>query len=942
MFNLRSFFSIKFLIVFIFLLASLFRQNEPLIPEITLSDSKISNDIASSDESLKKSSSNNLNTNLNKQTELSISLNENNNLTLLASDNNNQQIELKDDLKINLNTSNPNNSTLLSTNFRLRNDSFKQFTERFRSFSSDLFRSIELAHDMADLRNKKFSTATQTAATQLYSTNKNKPDHVRNVEEMIETTDENDNSFYQKNSSGDEFEKAVSMSSNEKYSLSPFASQNRASQKSDSPFDKAITNLNRNSIKARMYSDRIISSSLNKIDENEQQENNQTKDEKINNEQKDEPDYRVRHSSNKEIPDDIHISVWEVFIYLWGVITFFADLISDIILSIEYFNSSKFWLGFMTLMLVLVPNITLSLFSLSWYIDKYYSSKIIKETQNSTQPKEDIPIKPVSTCDSITFWITTILFVVFQIDLIWKYIQGLIYTIKGWACRSLYKNLAWEKYYIEKQIKCDTDIGMLRLIDVFMDSGPQVLLQLYVITTQNLNESGSANLIVFTFRDFKTTSLEFKQFFSILSSLLSMGYALAGYQRCLRNQQFIFCLETNKPLPRPMSWSSTIMQFIWYLFLIAPRVLSMAIFASTFRSWFFMIIFTHWLIMYFWILRLKTNYCITSPDFQSENYIYNAREEIFEKFYDFVCSFIYIFVYFNLKSGSTRYRYLIYYIIFYNENLIFSISYFFFSKEINLVYKLSMLLIVIIGFWVAITFQILYYLHCHPSHDIRICVRDSKGCISTAKKTKNKQFESLNKLSNQDDSSVYQLNTDQNKLKDNKFGKEMNYANQVKFINVEPSFCFNQNIINSGNQISEKDVFFNSSFKDKSLLSLSSASVEVSFSSILNGSQSNFNNRYFKNYKKNSFSKSIPSINIDSRKRIHSNALVKRLISDDSDTKQSNSEYSFLENAGQAPIASIKELLLIDEELSIVNEYLKKNCACNKKHSSSLSSKSSK
>jgi hypothetical protein len=275
------------------------------------------------------------------------------------------------------------------------------------------------------------------------------------------------------------------------------------------------------------------------------------------------------------IPDEIHISIFEVFIYLWGVITFFADLISDVILSVEYFNGNRVWLGTLTLMFVIVPNITLSLFSLSWYIDKYYADqqekKAKEEEEEEANEKRNTSSRFSSTCDSITFWISTILFVTFQLDLVWKYIQGLVYTVKGWACRSVFKNLRWEKYYIEKQIKCDTDIGMLRLIDVYLDSGPQVLLQLYVITTQNLNKVGSANLVVFTFKDFQTTSVELKQLVSILSSLFSMGYALAGYHRCLRNQQFIFCLETNKPLPRPMSWLSTIMQFLWYLFLIGKH-----------------------------------------------------------------------------------------------------------------------------------------------------------------------------------------------------------------------------------------------------------------------------------------------------------------------------------------------------------------------------------
>lgn len=774
---------------------------------------------------------------------------------------------------------------------RSRNDSFKQFTARFRTFSNDFIRSIELAHDMADIRNSKFSAATQTAAVQLYKSNKTDDATKCNEQELNIILDESsktsNGSIYQK-SNIDETERRISMSSSEKFP----GVQNRLSPKIDSSFDKALTNLNKNSFKTKLYSERLLDSSLDKIDENDVQHDNIEAIKLPNN--KDERDYKVRISANKEIPDDIHISVWEVFIYLWGVITFFADLISDIILSIEYFNGSKFWLGFMTLMLVLVPNITLSLFSLSWYIDKYYS------TGNKDDTKKTPDQQPKSTCDSIIYWITTILFVVFQIDLIWKYIQGFIYTVKGWAMRYVYKNLVWEKYYIEKQIKCDTDIGMLRLIDVFMDSGPQVLLQLYVITTQNLNDTGSANLIVFTFRDFKTTSLEFKQFFSIFSSLLSMGYALAGYQRCLRNQQFIFCLETNKPLRRPMSWFSTIMQFLWYLFLIAPRVLAMAIFASTFRSWFFMIIFTHWLIMYSWILRLKTNYCITSES------RYNAREEIFEKFYDFVCSFIYIFVYFNLKSGSTRYRYLIYYIIFYSENLIFSISYFLFSKETNLIYKLSMLLVVIIGFWIAITFQIVYYLYCHPSQDFRICVKDSKSCITISEKTIHKQ----NTLSNcSSNLSVYQLNSI--KVADNDTVKT-NDLNLFNLSNKKTEVLINYNLEN-------KSI-------EKSKLSLNSLSSENSMSSSLNLSQSNLNQNHFKYNanKKNSLSKSGSSISLpESNSKFYdpTNKKLKRLKSNEKLYKSNrlSFEYSFFPtNGDNAPLASIKELLMLDEELSKV------------------------
>lgn len=802
--------------------------------------------------------------------------------------------------KLALNASNPNTS-VLPMPFKIRHDSFKQFTDRFRSFSIDLFRSIEMAHDVAEQRNKKFSTATQTAAAQMYSTNTLKENDSKPPDDLVEI-EENEltpNHTQNKLSVCEENDKSASLSSNDRFaSLGP-----NSHSKGDSPFEKAINNLNRNSFKPKLYSDRILEA------EKCPQEN------EVTHSQTDQVDYRIRSSTNKEIPDDIHISVWEVFIYMWGIITFFADLISDIILSAEYFNGSKFWLGFMTLMLVLVPNITLSLFSLSWYIDKHYSSK--QEKSSSLENDGQDAAKPASTCDSITFWITTVLFVIFQIDLIWKYIQGFIYTVKGWACRSLYKNLAWEKYYIEKQIKCDTDIGMLRLIDVFMDSGPQVLLQLYVITTQNLNESGSANLIVFTFRDFKTTSLEFKQFFSILSSLLSMGYALAGYQRCLRNQQFIFCLETNKPLPRPISWFSTIMQFLWYLFLIAPRVLSLAIFASTFRSWFFMIVFTHWFIMYFWILRLKTNYCISSPD------EYNAREEIFEKFYDFVCSFIYIFVYFNLKSGTTRYRYLIYYIIFYSENLIFSVCYFLFSKEINLIYKLSMLLIVIIGFWIAITFQILYYLHCHPSHDIRICVKDAKGggCISISKKTLNKRSESLHL---DDSSSVYRLNpTSQPVLQSN---NKLSSSNTCCDVSMRTNQDNMSSIKHTATNLNANEQDNEEAEKERSMFSLSSTSSSLSpFSSLPNLSQTGMTHSSSSKMK-NSFSKSTISLSGSLNDKLMMNQwnLDEEMNSTGVNLNDSFWQHKHKFQYENAPMASIKEFLTIDEDELLAKDLIHK------------------
>lgn len=69
------------------------------------------------------------------------------------------------------------------------------------------------------------------------------------------------------------------------------------------------------------------------------------------------------------IPDTMTINVFEVFIYAWGVFAFFFDMVTDLVLAQAYYSEGAYWLFILTLMCVVVPNLTLSVFSLVWYID---------------------------------------------------------------------------------------------------------------------------------------------------------------------------------------------------------------------------------------------------------------------------------------------------------------------------------------------------------------------------------------------------------------------------------------------------------------------------------------------------------------------------------------------------------------------------------------------
>lgn len=214
------------------------------------------------------------------------------------------------------------------------------------------------------------------------------------------------------------------------------------------------------------------------------------------------------------IPDTMTINVFEVFIYAWGVFAFFFDMVTDLVLAHAYYQEGAYWLFILTLMCVLLPNVTLSVFSLVWYIDssqlKAAAAKEKSKTEYESTPSQthdlmeerdhdhvdahiyrireqpQIPeaemkrkvFRLSAATANIFTWVIRIIILVLQLDLCLKYIRGLYYTWKGFQKRH---NPKWKRFYLTKQILIDADIALLRVFDCFMDSGSQVILQLYIM-----------------------------------------------------------------------------------------------------------------------------------------------------------------------------------------------------------------------------------------------------------------------------------------------------------------------------------------------------------------------------------------------------------------------------------------------------------------------------
>jgi cell division protein FtsL len=102
------------------------------------------------------------------------------------------------------------------------------------------------------------------------------------------------------------------------------------------------------------------------------------------------------------IPDTMTINVFEVFIYAWGVLAFFLDMFTDLVLAHAYYQEGAYWLFILTLMCVVVPNLTLSIFSLVWYIDGIQLKAAANTTEynttiNETNSSNDILEKDINS-----------------------------------------------------------------------------------------------------------------------------------------------------------------------------------------------------------------------------------------------------------------------------------------------------------------------------------------------------------------------------------------------------------------------------------------------------------------------------------------------------------------------------------------------------------------
>ncbi|XP_072027545.1 uncharacterized protein [Amphiura filiformis] len=354
-------------------------------------------------------------------------------------------------------------------------------------------------------------------------------------------------------------------------------------------------------------------------------------------------------------------TILDALFLIGSMVMYVADIALDVLVAVQYYQTNNILWSGLTMAFIIIPSLTLQYFSLRWHfadtLDAIQKNKGRENGRNQMK---------VTLCTILTWLVTHIL----QLGAINRYWRTLKF---GWRSRSG----ATRSVRDYNQMVCEyRDTTMLRLLEAFMESAPQLVLQLYIMT--------------------QLTDIYWLTAASALASLVSLSWSLEAYHKALRE---------SVPSEKNVGWCSLMMRMAAHTFLITSRVISLALFAAYFQWWVFVAAGSHWLLMTLWLICQKTQFCSTRCE---------------EVMFDAVIGVVYIFSFFNMKPNRTRYRALGYYSLVFVENTVmFALWYKTIGKDT--MYGLPALVLVWGGFFLGITVLLLYYRCCHPEAPLPLC-----------------------------------------------------------------------------------------------------------------------------------------------------------------------------------------------------------------------------
>jgi len=384
------------------------------------------------------------------------------------------------------------------------------------------------------------------------------------------------------------------------------------------------------------------------------------------------------------LPESLRYNWFDLFCTMVSMTTYIADVVMDCIVAYYFYHLAvdhgiyHYWYFGLTITFILIPSLLMMGFSFRWYLI---------DEENPHLPRR-----------SMCRWVLRLCVLLLQLAPLLRYAESIQYGIMSRVAKYREENTtdpAKKVFYKRERIKYytlmvyeDADATLLRLYESFMESAPQLVIQIYILINDphanRINDAKIMNEKVDPVLKLTILAL------SVASSLVSLAWSLVVYHRSLR-----YTYQNKKNI----GTLGTIFQFLWNFTWITGRVLALSLFASIFPKWIGPFCFAHWVVMTSWVVYQRTQACNTKCE---------------EFLFALVLGAIYIFSFFNAKEERTRYKYLFYYCFSFIENSAL-VSVWFWKASPDLWYRIPAIACHYLAFFSSIFFMIIYYLFFHPT-----------------------------------------------------------------------------------------------------------------------------------------------------------------------------------------------------------------------------------
>lgn len=351
------------------------------------------------------------------------------------------------------------------------------------------------------------------------------------------------------------------------------------------------------------------------------------------------------------VSESLSFSRVDKAVLVFSMLTVIGDVFMDAWVAYKYFQHGNMLYFGLTLVFILLPSWVVTWISLKWYVIQ------------TRHPEYDLYRQKT--------WLTIVLHV-FQLAILFRYLSSLIFGIKS---QDKSRTKTDRRVYYQLMLWEDNDASILRLVESFLESVPQLLLQAYVLMTT----------------PDQAKTLVLAQVVSVVFGTCSVAWSLVAYVRTLR-----FSLEEAPNV----SWLGTLVCYCWRLMVLAPRLVAVTLFASVFHWALFIVCAVRWLLMYAWLVK---GVRIGQYDKRSDKLCFKA-----------VLAAIYIFCFIDLAPGNRRFRYAFFYAFTFAENALL-LGLWHHYKQGSPWYETVALLGSFCSYSMGMVFLVIYYLLLHPN-----------------------------------------------------------------------------------------------------------------------------------------------------------------------------------------------------------------------------------